>query len=1075
LSARNTMPVIDLLDLKGLYTKTNPDLLAPNQLRVCRNTDFVRTYSAIGKIKGNRRVLNSIYQESSVTKSIPWVGFYKYSDLSGTILRHVLIAAGTTIRKVNDAGTTTSLATGIPENLTRVVDQFDRFMLIPNQNAFTMAQRARALKYDGERISNWGVDAPGAREVMIESYSSEVGWTSPEALTVESSIAWSGDGSLKQSYSTVVGVTTVSKQVPVFAVNTVMPDRMKVQLYISRLDYRRLETSGRTISFYVGSNGDLTTNYYRFDWRKGRLIPGWNTLFMDFSTFPSGEFGTVVGTPNDAALNVIGMELRPLILTDASVYWDSLVTLDQGAPVPSFAGGPAADVFSVDFNGSDEYMRSAVGTNLGAGANWSVSLWAKRTANTAGVIFEARVGVGPGVNNNKITIDYPSSQNDNIRISIFDVGGGVGNEKRYVLRKQFPINTWTNFVFTYNGTTLKGYVNGLEFPQADMAKQVDGAVGMTNTQQLVSIGSDATVAAGDRFFQGRVHSVAVWNAVLTAAGIEEAYNSGDAGSFVLSSSLGDYTQSANLVRWWRLGLNHNSIGFETVSAGAAFNLMTGAAEIDIEDVITDTPVSVTGDTATFAPGAEAFWSYKVTYVSENGLESNAGPESIEADNTVGSAGFSKIFLTGIPVSTDPQVTQRKLYRTLASGNEWLFLDVINDNTTTTYEDTTPDSSLGLVSPPEQGIVILDHSPPPYAGFCKVWKRTVFMGGDPLNPNLLYFSADDEPEAFPILNAFQLDDRVTGIYETDLGLLVTTETAHWRVVGDNPDYIVEKIRDGIGCVGPRACGTGRFIGWAGDRDGLRLYDLQTMLKISEVIRDKYDSIYKPFIEDMHTVHYRSKNALLQFNKNASGVYDKIFMYQYAFDDMGTGWYSEITIPGATGLNFLHFTEIEDANGDFHLYGGSSDGMLYEFFDANTHDWTSNNGALTPITMEIQTPYFRPGVTGAETEAGTGRVGARLIELRVDEKNLAETNWTVRFDYAHGSPDNGVVVDTETVPIRIPAGHAMQRYPADHGAVSIAEYIRLNLKNAELGKDVDLYGTRLYIHVQPGQYPVEPLIS
>jgi hypothetical protein len=76
-----------------------------------------------------------------------------------------------------------------------------------------------------------------------------------------------------------------------------------------------------------------------------------------------------------------------------------------------------------------------------------------------------------------------------------------------------------------------------------------------------------------------------------------------------------------------------------------------------------------------------------------------------ADASVGAAapslnstGFGKVNLSSIPVSADPRVTGRKLYRTIAGGSVLLLLTTIGDNVTTTYADNTADGSLGAGVP-----------------------------------------------------------------------------------------------------------------------------------------------------------------------------------------------------------------------------------------------------------------------------------------------------------------------------------------------------------------------------------------
>lgn len=57
-----------------------------------------------------------------------------------------------------------------------------------------------------------------------------------------------------------------------------------------------------------------------------------------------------------------------------------------------------------------------------------------------------------------------------------------------------------------------------------------------------------------------------------------------------------------------------------------------------------------------------------------------------------------VTLSGIPVSTQPNVTSRKLYRTVAGGGTFKLVTTIADNVSTTYVDSLPDGSLGANAP-----------------------------------------------------------------------------------------------------------------------------------------------------------------------------------------------------------------------------------------------------------------------------------------------------------------------------------------------------------------------------------------
>lgn len=88
--------------------------------------------------------------------------------------------------------------------------------------------------------------------------------------------------------------------------------------------------------------------------------------------------------------------------------------------------------------------------------------------------------------------------------------------------------------------------------------------------------------------------------------------------------------------------------------------------------------------------------YKVSYVNSSGSESDLGPASFGVDikNT-------EVWISGIPVSTDKDVTKRKIYRTLGDGSmvgPYYLLKTFYNNSTTSFWDDTPDSTISWQAP-----------------------------------------------------------------------------------------------------------------------------------------------------------------------------------------------------------------------------------------------------------------------------------------------------------------------------------------------------------------------------------------
>jgi hypothetical protein len=457
------------------------------------------------------------------------------------------------------------------------------------------------------------------------------------------------------------------------------------------------------------------------------------------------------------------------------------------------------------------------------------------------------------------------------------------------------------------------------------------------------------------------------------------------------------------------------------------------------------------------------YSYKVVYVSKYGQLSNAGPSSVP----ITAASNLQIALTRIPISPDSQVTARRIYRTVGNGSVWLFLDELLDNTTTVYTDIVADGSLSNETAPQAGDFADDNSVPPRCGIVYAWKKTIFMAGDPQNPYTLYYSEDAEVESFPLINALDMDAKITAMYETYAGLVIETETGKWQLIGDNPDFSFDKIVHGMGCVGRRAAGTARLIGYSVDRDGMRLFDLSETQKISEPIRDKYDALDKVNIELIHTVHSRSKNMILQFNPATNGEYTSIFMYQYPIDAVEAGYWSEIVTPSAANLNFLDATEIEDANGDFQILAGGDDGMVYRLFNNASKNWVDAAGVTYAIDTKVRTHYMRAGTLGSEVLQATGRMAPHTMEVRIGADDAC--TWTSTIETARGITQT-LATDSSILEMEYGLNDSLIRQRIPSSSSTPGEYVRLTFQNAEKDVYTKILAARFFFKVQPALFDV-----
>lgn len=104
-------------------------------------------------------------------------------------------------------------------------------------------------------------------------------------------------------------------------------------------------------------------------------------------------------------------------------------------------------------------------------------------------------------------------------------------------------------------------------------------------------------------------------------------------------------------------------------------------------------------------------SYKVTFLA--GATHTAGGTQSAPVTVVDKTANGKVQLTDIPVSSDTNVTSRKVYRTIADADpnvaaNYLLLTTIADNTTTTFLDNVADGSLGAAAPTTNDTVADDY-------------------------------------------------------------------------------------------------------------------------------------------------------------------------------------------------------------------------------------------------------------------------------------------------------------------------------------------------------------------------------
>ena len=207
----------------------------------------------------------------------------------------------------------------------------------------------------------------------------------------------------------------------------------------------------------------------------------------------------------------------------------------------------------------------------------------------------------------------------------------------------------------------------------------------------------------------------------------------------------------------------------------------------------------TGEIFLADPSASNSYSYYGSVVNATGGSGVITPTT----QTQMSGGIiqSEITLSNIPVSTDPQVAERNIYRIGGSQSEFQLVGTINDNVTTTYTDTLSDADI-------TGQTLVEHRDPPANFFSvvtyqdRVWglgySNPGNSGGannDPTTRSQVWYSQYMQPWAFDNTNQVINvgtninNDYIVGGAAMGSMLFIAKNKSCWGIVGSSPnDYL-----------------------------------------------------------------------------------------------------------------------------------------------------------------------------------------------------------------------------------------------------------------------------------------------
>lgn len=205
--------------------------------------------------------------------------------------------------------------------------------------------------------------------------------------------------------------------------------------------------------------------------------------------------------------------------------------------------------------------------------------------------------------------------------------------------------------------------------------------------------------------------------------------------------------------------------------------------------ITDSVYDISGnaelDESKFGP-LQGTYTYQLTYVnSSDGSESAPSPASAEVEVE------GEINLTNLPVSSDPQVDKKRLYR--IGGNSTAYTRVVElPNSASSYLDSLKDTELE-----GSGLETAGSGPPPLGLRYLTEAYAMLFAAD---GNKLRFTPIDQPDSWPPLFFLTYASPITGIASVANGVLVFTKFTAHLVTGTGPNSLAtQPLRGDQGCI------------------------------------------------------------------------------------------------------------------------------------------------------------------------------------------------------------------------------------------------------------------------------------
>lgn len=307
----------------------------------------------------------------------------------------------------------------------------------------------------------------------------------------------------------------------------------------------------------------------------------------------------------------------------------------------------------------------------------------------------------------------------------------------------------------------------------------------------------------------------------------------------------------------------------------------------------------------------------------------------------------QITLSSIPVSSDPQVSERNIYR-LDSGGQFRLVATLADNTTTTYTDNLADIAVtGQVLVPRR------DTPKPFLAI-KTYQNAVwgfgYTSSDPRTRSDLLYSNSTEPGSFDYVDNYYAvgenagDDVAVAVANTGTYLVLLKSRTFWLLYGTPGNYTAPYEAAQIGCVSARSVAESQgVVFWFAGAAGVFAFDGGAPQYLSADIKSFIDAL-----------------ALADMQAASGFYYDR--MYHLSFPTIGVTWLYDTRTKGWWKLGFSCTIATFDESGSGEVVADNAFtlGEIDQWF-ADEEDLGAPIGSLIITRVAREASSFGPEAT------------------------------------------------------------------------------------------------------------------